>query len=383
MKTPFFSAAATLLMILSAIVPQEGLAQVPSNDAFANGIIITGGRGSTIGNNTHASYEEGEPYEDEASAGRTVWWRWTAPSDGIHVFHTAGSSFDTLLAVYTGTQLNQLSLVAYNDEAMGGSQSRVSFEAVAGQTYHLMVDGWGSQGFGRIVLSWLLFPTMVYTWREVVTTQGAEWDDATEDYVWYPRATYTATGLIVRGRSANVTTARYGVEQGPIAFFRFTPVRQGRRTVVHFEISQTLPQPDAEDPSWMKGGFVSYLTQFNRVPIRVYEETYLEQLDSQGGYLFWTNPKGPASLRAPFAGASRFWFASTLTGIDERYRLLDTGDAPVQGLPEWGNYSKIADTVRFSAAETGRVKGLGFADAVAAIRLHLLSKGYVEGAPPP
>jgi len=383
MKMHRFPFAAGLALFLFSTVAQDLLAQSPSNDDFANSTAITGGRGSTISNNTNATYEEGEPYEDADSTGRTVWWSWTAPSNGIHIFHTAGSSFDTILAVYTGTQLNNLTLVAYNDEAMGGSQSRLTVDAVAGQTYHIMVDGWGSRGYGRIVLTWLVFPTMVYTWREVVTTQGADWDGAAGDYVWFARSNYTSTGLIVRGRSSDVTTERYGIEQGPIAFFRFTPVKQGRKTVFYFTISQTIPQPDVDDPTWMKGGFNSYMTQFNRSPIRVYEETYLEELDNQGSYLFWTNPKGLATLKAPFPGASKYWFASTLTGIDESYRLLDTGDTPEQGMPEWGNYTKIADTVKFSATQTGRVKGMGFADAVATLRLHLLSKGYVEGAPPP
>ena len=47
---------------------------------------------------------------------------------------TLGSSFDTLLAVYTGESMNGLTLVEANDDIFGGNtvQSQVAFPAVAG-----------------------------------------------------------------------------------------------------------------------------------------------------------------------------------------------------------------------------------------------------------
>ena len=54
---------------------------------------------------------------------------------------TAGSSFDTLLGVYTGTAVGALTTVASNDDANGTTQSQVSFAAVAGTTYRIAVDG--------------------------------------------------------------------------------------------------------------------------------------------------------------------------------------------------------------------------------------------------
>ena len=49
-------------------------------------------------------------------------------------FDTIGSSFDTLLAVYTGTAVNALTTVASNDDIDTSGhnyQSRVTFTAVA------------------------------------------------------------------------------------------------------------------------------------------------------------------------------------------------------------------------------------------------------------
>jgi hypothetical protein len=68
---------------------------------------------------------------------------------------TFGSDFDTLLAVYTGATVGGLTETASSDQEPGGlSQSQVTFEAVAGTTYHIAVDGFnGTSGF--ITLNWI------------------------------------------------------------------------------------------------------------------------------------------------------------------------------------------------------------------------------------
>lgn len=381
MKLTVFFLAGSMSLLLTAFAS----AQSPSNDAFSNALIAPGEIGTSSGNSSNATYEEGEPYEVEESAGRTLWWRWTAGNSGRYVFHTSGSNFDTILAIYTGSSVNNLALVDYNDEAMGASLSRVTFDAVAGQTYHIQVDGWGDSGFGRVVLSWLPFPTMVYTWRNVWTTQGAEIDPDDNSIYWTPRSTSVFNGLIVRGRSTDVALPRYGDEQGPIAFFYFSPVKVGKRTVTYFQYTKTYPTLDRSDPQdpYYKGGFTSLMSQYtNRAPIRANETIYLDELDNAGNYTFYTKASGAAARRLPFAGAPRTWYATNLTGNVESFNLLNTGDVPDQGEPEFGFYQKSTDTLRFSAADTARVKGLGFDAAVEAVRLHLLSRGFIEETNP-
>ncbi len=76
-------------------------------------------------------------------------------------FETVESRFDTVLAAYTGTSLGALTRVAQNDD-LGPEvlQSRISFPAVAGTTYHIAVDGFLYtepsilQAEGEIVLGW-------------------------------------------------------------------------------------------------------------------------------------------------------------------------------------------------------------------------------------
>ena len=67
---------------------------------------------------------------------------------------TFGSGFDTVMAVYTGTILSNLVVVASNDDASDSTlQSQVSFNAVAGTVYQIAVDGYSSQAFGSIVFN--------------------------------------------------------------------------------------------------------------------------------------------------------------------------------------------------------------------------------------
>ncbi len=66
---------------------------------------------------------------------------------------TVGSDFDTLLGVYTGKSLGRLHSVTTNDNtAQDVVTSAVTFQAVAGVTYHFAVDG-EAGATGDIVLT--------------------------------------------------------------------------------------------------------------------------------------------------------------------------------------------------------------------------------------
>ena len=126
----------------------------PSNNDFANALVLSGSLGWINSFNKNASKETGEP--DHANPGdHSVWFRWTAPSGASVNFNTSGSTFDTLLAVYTGSSVATLVQVVANDDINGGlnRQSRVRFTPVAGQTYWIAVDSYAGQT-GSIRLSW-------------------------------------------------------------------------------------------------------------------------------------------------------------------------------------------------------------------------------------
>jgi hypothetical protein len=124
-----------------------------ANDLFANALTIEGSSGNLTGNNSGATFEPGEPAHADAPAFKSLWYRWTAPENGIWTFDTLGSAFDTTLAVYTGNTLPELLLVISNDDAQGSTSSSVSFVAFANSDYHIAVDGFGDAS-GSLGLNW-------------------------------------------------------------------------------------------------------------------------------------------------------------------------------------------------------------------------------------
>jgi alpha-tubulin suppressor-like RCC1 family protein len=127
----------------------------PPNDAFVNAIVLAGPSQIVTGSNESATKEPGEPDDGGNAGGRSVWWVWTAPLEGPVMLDTTGSSFETLLAVYTGDVVSNLTLIA-NDDGDGGYRtyfgSHVVFSAEAGTVYHIAVDGYGGAS-GSILLS--------------------------------------------------------------------------------------------------------------------------------------------------------------------------------------------------------------------------------------
>lgn len=121
---------------------------VTSNDKFANRRPITGAYTTVTGSNVGATKETGEPNVLGVSGGKSVWWTWTAPASGTVTLSTAGSSFDTTLGVYRGTAVNGLTLVKANDDENvngGVYTSKLSFSAVKGQVYQILVDGYNGE----------------------------------------------------------------------------------------------------------------------------------------------------------------------------------------------------------------------------------------------
>jgi hypothetical protein len=114
------------------------------NDAFADRLELKGTYDLVIGANVGATYETDEPYHWEATGIHSVWWKWQARQSGWVTLSTDGSSFDTILAVYTGDSVSTLSLVANNDDDQTSMTSLIIFFADAGSEYQIAVDGYGT-----------------------------------------------------------------------------------------------------------------------------------------------------------------------------------------------------------------------------------------------
>jgi hypothetical protein len=114
----------------------------PGNDTFANASLIAGTDGIMYESNVAASEETGEPKHAGQTGGRSIWYRWTAPVSGAVTMSTSPSSFDTAIAVYEGSAVESLSLVAANNNISGSNKaSRVQFAAVKRRTYSIAIDG--------------------------------------------------------------------------------------------------------------------------------------------------------------------------------------------------------------------------------------------------
>lgn len=128
---------------------QNPEASPPPNDAFANRIAIDPNHPLVSVDTTGATRQPGEPTFFASSNSRTVWWDWTAPSDGSATFATAGSAFDTVLGVYTNraTDLQFMIELGTNDDVSpDDNSSRVSIPVVAGNHYLVVVDSFGGNG---------------------------------------------------------------------------------------------------------------------------------------------------------------------------------------------------------------------------------------------
>jgi len=125
----------------------------PINDDFNSAIALTGPIVTATGSNVGATknFFSGEPFITGNPGGANVWWTWRATASGQTTIDTSGSSFNTLLGVYTGNAGNALTTIADNNDYNGNTWSRVQFNAVAGTLYRIQVDGVRSGGgFGSV-----------------------------------------------------------------------------------------------------------------------------------------------------------------------------------------------------------------------------------------
>jgi hypothetical protein len=140
MKTVIAVLAAVLMLLGTAV------AQAPPNDDITAATVIPAVPFTDAINTTEATTAADDP--DCVGQGPTVWYSFTPDADGTFGANTFGSDYDTTLSVYTGTPGN-LTQIACNDD-FTSLQSAVIFNAVAGETYFLMVGAFASGPWGSL-----------------------------------------------------------------------------------------------------------------------------------------------------------------------------------------------------------------------------------------
>ena len=111
----------------------------PSNNRCQNAMRI----GEVINqafNTTYATFDG----QGHCTRGPNIWYRYTATRTCNVTVSLCGSSFDTVLAVYRGSECypQQSNMVGCNDDACG-QQSEITFPATAGYEYLIEVGGFG------------------------------------------------------------------------------------------------------------------------------------------------------------------------------------------------------------------------------------------------
>jgi hypothetical protein len=132
-----------LLLALAVAVPAA--AAPPANDDFlaAPTVDVPGIYRGTV---LDATTELGEKTHFRSGPYRSVWYRFRSTCSCRLTLDTAGSAFDTTLAVYTGSDLPSLTLVANDDDDSPTQRlgSTVRFEAERGKTYRVAIDSYRS-----------------------------------------------------------------------------------------------------------------------------------------------------------------------------------------------------------------------------------------------
>ncbi len=191
------------------------LGRRPSNDDFENATVVTGSRRVVTGHNIGATEQPGEPYidpswRDPGTKSCSVWWRWTAPASGrTTIANKPGSFIYTELGVYTGESVTALTEVAkqtrgihfdngktYEERVNLGCRS-VTFNAVAGTTYHIQINGSGywKTSQGLITLTIEGQPGVPFPPENLVARRV---NAARVDLAWTPAAVDAASYAVER-----------------------------------------------------------------------------------------------------------------------------------------------------------------------------------------
>jgi hypothetical protein len=149
----------------SASLPFTVTSTAPLNDLIGNAIPITSFPFTSPVDNSAATQSLTDPVPpcvvgSQNPDTKTVWWSLNLTTTQSVILSTLGSAYDTTLSVWSGTSPNLVN-VACNDDVSSGlyTQSLLSFTAMAGTQYYIMVAPFGppdpvaDQAGGKTVLT--------------------------------------------------------------------------------------------------------------------------------------------------------------------------------------------------------------------------------------
>jgi hypothetical protein len=121
--------------------------------------------GTQVFSTYSGTQDPGEPENCGVPGGASSWFSYQPPYSGMLTIDTDGSSFDTLLGVYTGNGNDFSTLVSVacdNNSGTNGRTSKVTFNAVGGTIYYIAVDGVNG-AYGTVYLHYNLTTVPIFT----------------------------------------------------------------------------------------------------------------------------------------------------------------------------------------------------------------------------
>src|SRR5262249_27257867 len=149
------STATVLATALIALLAGATARAQPANDACIAAVVIDPAATSFHDTQQTATATIGAEDFSTCSCvpdGATGWYRLTPAASRLLTVDTIGSSYDTVLDVFRGDCTTKTD-IACNDQAVGSSQSRVSFAACAGRTYLIEASAFCGTPGGTLNLS--------------------------------------------------------------------------------------------------------------------------------------------------------------------------------------------------------------------------------------
>ncbi len=134
------------MLACAALAAPGAAAAATFSDSFVGRETVKGLPVEVTGSNAGADREPGEPpLKPLAPAGHTVWVEWEAESSGYVTLSTCDSSISTVLGVYVGSQLDQLtevdSVASFMPPGCSGIYDGITFFALSGGKFEIAMDG--------------------------------------------------------------------------------------------------------------------------------------------------------------------------------------------------------------------------------------------------
>ncbi len=316
----------------------------PANDNLANATVLTGSSGLVTGTTTSATKQTGEPIHAGNAGGASVWFSFTPESTGKLTLTTADSTFNTLLAVYTGSNVASLNPLASNDNAVSVTTSAITnLNVTQGTTYRIAVDGF--KGTGAVARG-------AYSLGYTLTPNGPV-NDPFSNATVLTGGTGSVTGTNVAATKQTGEPAHAGNSGGASIWWSYTPAADGSLNVrTDGSVNASTGDPLDTVLAIYTGSSVSTLTGLAYDDDSGDDRTsFLEAIPVVGGTTYWIAvdgynsfwsglPTGSVSLAYSFKASGRvtanddFADAEALTGISGTVIGTTVGATIEPGEPE-------------------------------------------------